>query len=59
MSAGKDGDLAPRSWKNYHRSQRGREMQRDLAVPTDGFEVTNWFEEGADADASGPSSDDR
>lgn len=36
-------DLAPRSWRNYHRSRRASEMRQDLAVENDLPEATEWW----------------
>ncbi len=36
-------DLALRGWRNYHRSRRASEMQRDLAAPTEDAEITDWW----------------
>ena len=45
-------DLAPRGWRNYRRSRRASEVQRDLAATTpDDVEVTDWW---VDADPESP-----
>jgi len=37
-------DLAPRGWRNHHRSRRASEVQRDLAATTPvDVEVTDWW----------------
>lgn len=38
------GDLAPRSWRNYHRSRRASEMRHDLEAVDESLIVTNWWE---------------
>ncbi|TDW69135.1 hypothetical protein EDF51_106119 [Curtobacterium sp. PhB25] len=37
------GDLAPRSWRNFHRSRRAHEMRQDLAAENDYPEPTDWW----------------
>lgn len=40
-------DLAPRGWRNYHRSRRAQQMRRDLAAAEPDVEVTDWWLEVA------------
>lgn len=53
MSADKDADLAPRSWKNYHRSRRASEMRRDLSAVDENPVVTDWWKQaGTEGESS-------
>ncbi|MEG8035053.1 hypothetical protein QP157_06865 [Sphingomonas sp. LR61] len=36
-------DLAPRGWRNYHRSRRANEVQRDLTSAAEDIEITDWW----------------
>lgn len=36
-------DLAPRGWRNYHRSQRLRQMRADAQADSDDLEITDWW----------------
>lgn len=48
----KAAELAPRSWRNWHRSRRARELRRDMTAVDKGLIVTDWWKTDDQDDAS-------
>lgn len=38
-------ELAPRSWRTYHRSKRARDMRRELSAVDESLVVTDWWKQ--------------